>query len=111
MVIQWRAKRGGVWYPEDRLRAAILPLLIVIPGSILVLGLAGKYLEGTLGLVITLLCLFFNGMGVRYISMTLTNYAHYTLTHPQVDMTFGPLSAYLVDVIQSRSAESLAANT
>ncbi|KJA19694.1 hypothetical protein HYPSUDRAFT_856658 [Hypholoma sublateritium FD-334 SS-4] len=91
MVIQWRAKRGGVWYPEDRLRAAILPLLIVIPGSILVLGLASKYLEGTLGLVVTLICLFFNGMGV--------------------DMTFGPLSAYLVDVIQSSSAESLAANT
>lgn len=68
MVIKWRSKRAGVWYPEDRLRAAILPLLIVIPGSILVLGLASKYFEGIPGLVITLIFLFFTGMGVRSLS-------------------------------------------
>lgn len=64
MVISWREKRGGVWYPEDRLRAALLPILVVIPGSILVLGLADRYIDGTPGLVITLMCLFANGMGV-----------------------------------------------
>ena len=23
MVVKWRARRNGVWYPEDRLRARI----------------------------------------------------------------------------------------
>ncbi|KAF8162629.1 major facilitator superfamily domain-containing protein [Crassisporium funariophilum] len=89
-VIRWRRKRGGVWYPEDRLRAALIPFAILVPLPLLVFGLVNKFVDGTLGLVLCLICLFVNGLGV--------------------EMAFGPCAAYLVDVMHSRSSESLAAN-
>ena len=64
IVIKWRRKRKGVWYPEDRLRAAIVPLAIIIPVSLLVFGLVNKFIDGNLGVVLSLVCLFVNGGGV-----------------------------------------------
>ena len=54
----------GVWYPEDRLRAALIPSAIIVPLSVLGFGLVNKFVDGTLGLVLSLVCLFFNGVGV-----------------------------------------------
>ncbi|KAF5318029.1 hypothetical protein D9619_012107 [Psilocybe cf. subviscida] len=89
-VIQWREKRKGAWYPEDRLRAALIPFALVAPIPILVYGLVNQYVDGPLGLTTCLLCLFISGAGV--------------------EMCFGPCAAYLVDVMHARSAESLGAN-
>jgi len=87
-VIKWRRKRKGLWYPEDRLRAALIPFAIIIPLSILTFGLVNKFIDGHLGLGLCLVCLFSTGVGV--------------------DMTFGACVAYLVDVMHSRSSEILA---
>jgi len=89
-VVKWRAKRGGVWYPEDRLRASLLPYAVYSPLPLILFGLANKYIDGTPGLVICLLCLFASSIGV--------------------EMAFGPCAGYLVDAMHSRSAESLGAN-
>jgi len=91
IVIKWRRKRKGVWYPEDRLRATIVPLAVVVPISLLGFGLVNKFVDGNLGLVLSLLLLFVNGGGV--------------------DITHAICAVYLVDVIQSRSSEVLAATT
>uniref|UniRef100_A0A8H8CHZ4 Major facilitator superfamily (MFS) profile domain-containing protein n=1 Tax=Psilocybe cubensis TaxID=181762 RepID=A0A8H8CHZ4_PSICU len=90
-VVQWRRKRAGVWYPEDRLRVAIVPAATLVPISLIAFGLTVRFIDGTLGLTICLFCLFLNGLGA--------------------EMTFGPCAAYLVDIMQSRSAEALAANS
>lgn len=63
-VINWKNKRGGVWYPEDRLRAAVIAYAIIVPIPLLVYGLANQFVDGTPGLVICLVCLFINGIGV-----------------------------------------------
>ncbi|PPQ80690.1 hypothetical protein CVT25_001822 [Psilocybe cyanescens] len=90
-VIKWRKKRGGIWYPEDRLRAAIVPMAILVPISLIAYGVVNHFVDGQLGLTICLACLFLNGLGV--------------------EMAFGPCAAYLIDVMHSRSAEALAANS
>ena len=64
IVIKWRRKRKGVWYPEDRLRAAIVPLAVLVPLSLLAFGLVNKFIDGNFGLVSSLVCLFVNGGGV-----------------------------------------------
>jgi MFS family permease len=87
-VIKWRRKRKGLWYPEDRLRAALIPFAIIVPISVLTFGLVNKFVDGNLGLALCLVCLFLTGVGV--------------------DMTFGACVAYLVDVMHSRSSEILA---
>jgi len=84
-------KRKGVWYPEDRLRAAWIPFSIIVPLSVLGFGLVNKFVDGNLGLTLSLVCLFFNGTGV--------------------DMIVGACMPYLVDVMHSRSSEILAAIT
>ena len=63
-VIKWRKKRGGVWYPEDRLRASMIPLAVLTPLSVLVSGIVNKFVDGPLGLFLSLICLFVNGAGV-----------------------------------------------
>jgi len=88
-VIKWRRKRKGVWYPEDRLRAAVIPFAVLLPLSILGFGLVNKFVPGNVGLMLSLVCLFFSGSGVN--------------------MTFAACAAYLVDVMQSQSSEILAA--
>jgi len=90
-VIKWRRKRKGVWYPEDRLRAAVIPFAVLVPLSLLGFGLVNKFVDGNLGIMLSLVCLFFDGAGVN--------------------MTFAVCAAYLVDVMQSQSSEILAAMT
>ena len=63
-VIKWRRKRKGLWYPEDRLRAALIPFAIIVPISVLTFGLVNKFVDGNLGLVLCLMCLFSTGVGV-----------------------------------------------
>ena len=63
-VIKWRRKRKGVWYPEDRLRAALIPFATIVPLSVLGFGLVNRFVDGRLGLVLSLVCLFFTGVGV-----------------------------------------------
>jgi len=89
IVIKWRRKRKGVWYPEDRLRAAAVSLAALIPLSLIAFGLVNKFIDGNLGLVLSLVFLFINGGGV--------------------DMAFNICAVYLVDVMQSQSSEVLAA--
>ena len=107
-VIKWRRMRKGKWYPEDRLRAALIPLAIVVPLSVLTFGLVNKFIDGNLGLGLSLVCLFSTGAGVsgrtpwHIRSPPSSNY------YQKVDMSFGAFVAYLVDVMHSRSSESLA---
>ncbi|KAI9459014.1 major facilitator superfamily domain-containing protein [Boletus coccyginus] len=90
MVVR-RAKkeRNGVWVPEDRLRAVWLGGLVLIPVSVTLAGFVTAYVDGTVGLVISLACLFTNGIGVN--------------------MVLTPIGAYIVDVMPDRSAELMAA--
>jgi MFS family permease len=64
VVIEWRKKRQGVWFPEDRLRASLIPFAITIPISVLAFGLINQFVDGKLGLGLSLVCLFFTGLGV-----------------------------------------------
>jgi hypothetical protein len=67
IILYYRKKRGGVWYPEDRLRATLPGALIFVPLSVLISGLLTEYVPGTLGLVLNLVCLFADGMGVIFL--------------------------------------------
>ena len=64
-IVVWRERRGGVWVPEDRLRAAIWGAAFCVPVSTLAAGLTMKYVPGLPGIAIMLVCLFLNGVGVR----------------------------------------------
>lgn len=90
MVAKWKVKRKGIWVPEDRLRAVLVGGLLV-PLSVGLSGLVTAYIAGPLGLVLNLLCLLMNGIGV--------------------DFVLTPIGSYNVDVLQSRSAEVIAAVT
>jgi hypothetical protein len=72
-VIQWRRKRKGLWYPEDRLRAALIPFAIIVPLSVLTFGLVNKFVDGNLGLALSLVCLFSTGVGVSGTNITARN--------------------------------------
>ncbi|TFK35456.1 MFS general substrate transporter [Crucibulum laeve] len=87
--IKWKIKRGGVWYPEDRLRASILGSLALAPLSMLTLGIVISYIGGTIGMVLSLISLFINGVGVTFAII--------------------PLLSYHIDV-HSRSADCVAAH-
>ena len=65
IVVYYRKKRGGEWYPEDRLRAT-LPGALIVPLSVLASGLLTEYVPGTLGLILNLVCLFINGFAVTF---------------------------------------------
>ncbi|KAH8829554.1 MFS general substrate transporter [Flagelloscypha sp. PMI_526] len=88
IVVTWRAKRGS-WYPEDRLRAALFGILFLVPVSTIAMGLIVEIIPGTVGLVLLMVGMFFNGIGV--------------------DTVLTPCSAYCVDVLHQRSAEAMAA--
>ncbi|KAF9009715.1 major facilitator superfamily domain-containing protein [Cyathus striatus] len=90
IVVRWREKRGGIWYPEDRLRATLFAALILVPAPILASGFLTQYVHTKVGLALNLLCLFLNGIGV--------------------DMVLSASAAYNVDLMHSRSAEAVAAN-
>lgn len=91
LVKTWRAKRNGVWCPEDRLRGVYIGASYLIPLSVSLAGLAMAYVGGTSGLIITLICLFTNGVGV--------------------DMVLTPNGSYIVDLMGLQSAEAMAALT
>ncbi|KAI6027198.1 major facilitator superfamily domain-containing protein [Pisolithus marmoratus] len=91
LVKKWRAKRNGVWCPEDRLRGVNIGALYLTPLSVSIAGLVMAYVDGPLGLTTTLICLFTNGVGV--------------------DMVLTPNGSYIVDLMGTRSAEAMAALT
>ena len=66
IVIKKRRQRKGIWYPEDRMRAAVIPFAVLVPISVLCFGLVNKFIAGNVGLVISLVFLFFNGGGVSW---------------------------------------------
>ncbi|KAF5349557.1 hypothetical protein D9756_008805 [Leucocoprinus leucothites] len=90
IVVRHRKARGGVWYPEDRLRATLSGALFLVPLSMVFSGLFNAYIDGPIGLALVFVCLFVNGLGLELI--------------------LGPSAAYVVDVLHSRSAEAIAAN-
>ncbi|KAF8880847.1 major facilitator superfamily domain-containing protein [Infundibulicybe gibba] len=91
IVVKWRQRRGGVWYPEDRLRVTLVGAAFLVPFSILFSGLLSQFIGGKTSLILNLICLFINGVGV--------------------DMVLSASAAYTVDVMHSRSAEAMAANS
>ncbi|KAG1750072.1 major facilitator superfamily domain-containing protein [Suillus lakei] len=90
MIEKWKTRRKGIWVPEDRLRVVLVGGLFV-PLSVFLSGLITTYIAGPSGLVLNLLCFFMNGIGV--------------------DFVLTPIGSYNVDVLQSRSAEVIAAVT
>ncbi|KAJ7285059.1 major facilitator superfamily domain-containing protein [Mycena rebaudengoi] len=78
ILIKWKKRRGGRWR------------LLFVPLSVLLSGFTLMYLEGPLGIAVTLCCLFFNGLGV--------------------DMVLNPIGTYSVDIFLTRSAEGIAGN-
>lgn len=77
IVIKWRQRRGGIWVPEDRLRASLLGGGIFLPLSVLLSGITIRYIGGVTGISLNLILLFFNGVGVRDLKPKLN---HYSLT-------------------------------
>ena len=53
-----------MWYPEDRMKAAVVPYAVLVPLSVLGFGLVNKFVDGNMGIALSLVCLFFNGGGV-----------------------------------------------
>ncbi|KAI8974223.1 MFS general substrate transporter [Trametes punicea] len=90
VVVAWRKRRGGVWVPEDRLRASLWGAGFLVPMSVLLSGLTTQFVPGTPGIVLNLVWLFMNGIGV--------------------DVVLSPSSSYYVDILHSRSAETMAAS-
>ncbi|OJA17890.1 hypothetical protein AZE42_08679 [Rhizopogon vesiculosus] len=89
VVRKWRARRKGVWHPEDRLKATWIGGLCIVPLSITASGLLTAYAGGPMGLSLNLLCLFMNGLGVLFVT--------------------SPIGSYNVDAEHSRSAQIIAA--
>ncbi|KAK0435267.1 MFS general substrate transporter [Armillaria borealis] len=75
---------------RDRLRGTLIGAAVFVPLSVLGSGLLTEYVPGKVGLIGNFVCLFLNGFGV--------------------DLVLSPSSAYGVDIMHSRSAESMAAN-
>ncbi|GJE88177.1 MFS general substrate transporter [Phanerochaete sordida] len=91
IVVAMREKRGGVWVPEDRLRATAFGGLVLAPLSVVASGAVTQYADdGMWMMLLNFFCLFLNGFGVAAV--------------------FQPGNAYLVDILHSRSAEVTAAN-
>ena len=67
VIVRSVRKRGGEWHAKDRLKAAIPGVLVMAPLSVLFSGLLTEYVPGKVGLVLDLVCLFFNGVGVSLI--------------------------------------------
>ena len=78
-----------------------------MPLPVIAFGFINNFVDGSLGLLSSLLCLFINGIVVS-ISGIMERGLHSINRFFQVEMAFGPCAAYLVDVMHSRRAESLA---
>ncbi|KIJ66096.1 hypothetical protein HYDPIDRAFT_27289 [Hydnomerulius pinastri MD-312] len=91
VVRKWRRKRFGQWIPEDRLRVVSFGSLIIVPFSLIAYASATTYVRGPLGLALSLLTTFMNGIGMNFV--------------------VNPISSYCVDVANSQSAEVMAAGS
>ncbi|KAF4602947.1 hypothetical protein EYR38_003351 [Pleurotus pulmonarius] len=91
VIIAHRAKRGGEWCPEDRLRGALFSAATFVPLSVLFIGLTVEFIPGRTGLLLCLVWLFMNGVGIH--------------------LVLSPLAVYNIDIMQSRSTEIIAAYT
>ena len=65
-IRKWRKRRGDEWVPEDRLRGTLFAAAILVPLSVLAIGVITHYVKGRLGLTLNLVCLFVNGFGVSF---------------------------------------------
>jgi len=88
-IVSWKAKRGGQYVPEDRLRSTLFGACFCVPVSILLSGIVTTYVDGHLGIILNIICLFINGIGV--------------------DLVLCPCAAYAVDIFLAHSAEAGAA--
>lgn len=60
-----REKRGGVWVPEDRLRATAIGGLVLAPLSVIASGVITQFAnDGVWMMLMNFVCLFLNGAGV-----------------------------------------------
>jgi len=84
-VILSRTRSRGTWLPEDRLRASLPAIAVLVPLSIVGYGLTTTYVRGSLGIWCDVVWLFVNGVGVA--------------------STIWPANVYAVDIFFSRSAE------
>ena len=46
------------------MRAAVIPFAVLVPISVLCIGLVNRFVDGNMGLALSLVFLFFNGGGV-----------------------------------------------
>ncbi|PIL33166.1 MFS general substrate transporter [Ganoderma sinense ZZ0214-1] len=90
-VVLRRARRGGVWVPEDRLHATLWGAAVLVPVSVVAEGLTIRYVPGVTGIILVVFWLFVNGIGLLVV-----------LT---------PSASYFVDILHDRSAESMAASS
>jgi len=84
-VIKGERSRGGIWVPEDRLKAVIPGVAIFTPLSVLGYGLTTEFVRGRIGIFLNIFWLFLNGIGVANAS--------------------GPCNVYGVDIFMTRNAE------
>jgi len=89
LLIRLRAKRGGKWVPEDRIRGTEFGSLFLVPVSVALAGIASRYIDGIPGIILNLVALLLNGLGVVFV--------------------LAPVGTYIVDVFQDKSAEATAA--
>jgi len=87
-IIRGRRRRQGKWIPEDRLLVTIPAVLFLMPCALITLALTITFVPGKIGLIISLVCLFFNGIGYEGVLAT--------------------CSTYLVDLFHSQGAEVMA---
>ncbi|KAK4047439.1 hypothetical protein OIO90_006184 [Microbotryomycetes sp. JL221] len=90
MLRHYLNKRQGVYVPEDRLRATLIGGGLLLPMSVVILGWVLDKVQGTVGLVLTIVLLFLDGAGLMFV-----------LT---------PANTYCVDVSGPRSSEVIAVN-
>ncbi|WRT70535.1 uncharacterized protein IL334_007533 [Kwoniella shivajii] len=81
-------EKRGYRRPEDRLKAAFLGLMVIMPLSCIIYGWVLNFNAG--GMAPPLIMVFFNGVGLMF--------------------SLAPLNTYLVDGMQTRSAEVIAVN-
>jgi hypothetical protein len=66
IVIEGTGANPNKLLPEDRLIVAFVGAILLVPVPILVFGLASNFLEGKVGIIVTVVCLFIGGAGVCY---------------------------------------------
>ncbi|KAK6584036.1 hypothetical protein PZA11_003766 [Diplocarpon coronariae] len=88
ITIKWKAKRGDVRIPEDRLRSALPFMGIAVPVSMLIYGWSIEKRFG--GIALPVIMMFCQGVAQLF--------------------CFPSLNTYCLDVMQSHSAEVIAGN-